>query len=259
MPRFAANLTMMFNEVGFLDRFDLAAAQGFRAVECVFPYEHDPAELRRRLAANGLQLLLFNTPAGNWAGGERGLACLPGRQAEFRDAIKRALDYATALDCGLVHAMAGIPPADLPHDHVASLFAANLAWAGEQALAAGVMLVLEPINHRDMPGYFMHTTDQAAAVIQALGSDRLGMQFDLYHCQITEGDLISRLARHLPLVRHMQLADVPGRNEPGTGEIGWDFVLRRIDELGYPGWIGCEYRPAGETIAGLSWMKRYGS
>jgi hydroxypyruvate isomerase len=257
MPRLAANLSMMFNEVPFLDRFDAAARAGFQAVEFLFPYEHEAAELKRRLDANGLQLVLFNMPPGDWAGGERGLASLPGRVAEFRANVGKALDYAAALDCKLVHCMAGIPPAGTSPTTAAALFASNVAWAAERAHAAGVRLALEPINHRDMPGYHLNTMQQGADIVAALGVERVGLQFDLYHCQITEGDITKRIEKHLPVIAHMQLADVPDRHEPGTGEIGWDYVLPKIDALGYQGWIGCEYRPAGDTVAGLAWRARY--
>lgn len=258
MPRLAANLSMMFNEVPFLDRFAAAGAHGFKAVEFLFPYEYPASELRRRLDDAGLTQVLFNMPPGDWAAGERGLAALPGREAQFRDGVGRALEYAAALDCGLVHCMAGIRPAGVSMTTATAAYAANLAWASEKALAAGVKIVIEPINHRDMPGYFLNTTTQAAEIIAALGHERVGLQFDIYHCQITEGDLSRRIEALLPIIGHMQLADVPGRHEPGTGEIGWDFLLRRIDELGYAGWIGCEYRPAGDTVAGLGWRARYG-
>lgn len=257
MPRFAANLSMMFNEVGFLDRFDRAANAGFRAVEFLFPYEHPAAEVRRRLDANGLTQALFNIPPGDWAKGERGLTALPGRQAEFRDGVHKALEYAEALGCKLVHAMAGIVPAGVDPVTAGAVYAANLAWAGEQARKAGVRIAIEPINHRDMPGYFLNTQAQGAAFVEAIGTDRLGLQFDVYHVQITEGDITKRLERFMPIVAHIQIADVPARNEPGTGEIGWDYVFRRMDELGYNGWVGCEYRPAGETDAGLGWLKRH--
>jgi hydroxypyruvate isomerase len=258
MPRLAANLSMMFNELPFLDRFDAAAKAGFKAVEFLFPYEHPAAELKRRLDAAGLKQVLFNMPPGNWAAGERGLAGLPGREAEFREGVRRALDYAATLDCKLVHCMAGIPPSGVSPVAAAARYAANLAWAAEQTHAAGVKLVIEPINHRDMPGYHLNTVGQGAAIIEAIGPDRLGLQFDIYHCQITEGDVTKRMEALMPIIAHMQIADVPARHEPGTGEIGWEFVFRRIDELGYQGWVGCEYRPAGETVAGLGWRKRFG-
>jgi hydroxypyruvate isomerase len=257
MPRLAANLSMMFNEAPFLDRFAAAAKAGFKAVEFLFPYDYPAADLRARLTDAGLTQALFNAPPGDWAKGERGLASLPGRQQEFRDGIRRALDYATVLDCPIVHVMAGIP-AGVPPVTAAALYAANLAWAGEQALAAGKRIVIEPINHRDMPGYHLNTVEQGAAVVEALGRDRLGLQFDIYHCQVTQGDVTKRLEALFPVVGHIQIADVPARNEPGTGEIGWDFVLKRIDALGYQGWVGCEYRPAGDTVAGLAWRQKFG-
>jgi hydroxypyruvate isomerase len=257
MPRFAANLSMMFNDVPFLERFAAARNAGFEGVEFLFPYEFPAAELKKRLAGAGLTQVLFNMPPGNWAEGERGLASLPGRQSEFREGVKKALDYAATLDCRRVHCMAGIVPPGVPQVTAASLYAANLAWAAEQAKPAGVTLVIEPINHRDMPGYFLNTQAQGAAVVEAIGRDRLGLQFDVYHVQVTEGDITKRMEQFMPVIAHMQIADVPDRNEPGTGEIGWSYVLRRMDELGYQGWVGCEYRPAGETIAGLGWRERF--
>jgi hydroxypyruvate isomerase len=257
VPRFAANLSMMFNEVPFLDRFAAARAAGFEGVEFLFPYDFSPAELRGRLSGEGLTQVLFNMPPGDWSNGERGMASLPGRQAEFRESVKKALDYAAALDCRQVHCMAGLVPAGVSLTTAAAVYAANLAWATEQAKPAGVRVVIEPINHRDMPGYFLRTQAQGAAIIEAIGADRLGLQFDLYHVQITEGDITKRMEQFLPVIAHMQIADVPARNEPGTGEIGWRFVFRRMDELGYQGWVGCEYRPAGETLAGLGWREQF--
>ena len=254
MPRFCANLSMMFTEHAFLDRFAQAAQAGFTAVEFLFPYEHEPAEIRARLQDHGLQQILFNMPPGDWAMGERGLACLPGRQAEFRDGVARALDYAAVLGTKRLHCMAGLLQAATPHATAASLYAANLAWACEQAKAAGVLIVIEPINHRDMPGFFLNTTGHAAAVVEAIGRDRLAILFDVYHCQVTEGDVTSRMARLLPLIGHIQIADVPGRNEPGSGELNWAYVFRHMDSLGYDGWVGCEYRPAAGTTAGLGWL-----
>ena len=211
MPRLAANLSMMFTELPFLDRFEAAARAGFRACEFLFPYEHPPAVLRERLDAAGLEQALFNAPPGDWAAGERGLACLPGREAEFREALARALDYAAVLSCPLLHVMAGIPRPGTPHHLSASLYAANLAWAAQRAEGSGVRLVLEPINGRDMPGYFLATQEQGAAVVQALGAERLGLQFDVYHCQTAQGDVTTRMAALMPLIAHMQIADVPGR------------------------------------------------
>ncbi len=257
MPRFAANISMMFTEVPFLDRFALAAKAGFTAVEFLFPYAHRPAEIAARLKNSGLQQVLFNALPGDWAQGERGVAALPGRQREFREGIARALEYATVLSCPRLHVMAGLKPEGVPQDTLLATYAANLAWCAEECGKAGVKPVIEPINHRDIPGFFLNTTDQAAAVIHAIGPERLGMQFDLYHCQITEGDIVRRVEKHLPLIAHMQVADNPGRHEPGTGEVNWPFVFDRIDALGFRGWIGCEYRPATTTEAGLGWFAPY--
>jgi hydroxypyruvate isomerase len=258
MPRLAANLSMMFNEIDFLDRFAAARKAGFEGVEFLFPYEFRPAEIRERLAGEGLTQVLFNMPPGNWAAGERGMASLPGRQSEFREAVKKALDYASVLECRQLHCMAGIVPPDVSQTTAAALYASNLAWAAEQAAPAGVKVVIEPINHRDMPGYFLNTQAQGAAIVDAIGRDRLGLQFDVYHVQITEGDITKRMEKYMPVIAHMQIADVPARNEPGTGEIGWAYVFRRMDELGYQGWVGCEYRPAGDTVAGLTWRAGFG-
>ena len=259
MPRFAANLSMMFTELPFLERFDAAAKAGFEAVEFLFPYDHPAAEIRARLDAAGLRQVLFNAPPGDWAAGERGTAGLPGRQAEFRDGIHRAMDYAETLGNTMVHVMAGIPDAALRAGVAQATYVANLAWAVEQAGPHGISLVIEPINHRDMPGYLLNTTDQGAAIVEALGRDRLGLQFDVYHCQVTEGDLTRRMERLMPVIAHIQVADVPGRNEPGTGEIGWTHVFEAMDRFGYSGWVGCEYRPAGDTVSGLGWLPRFRS
>ena len=257
MPRFAANLSMMFNEVPFLDRFALAAKAGFKGVEFLFPYEHPAAEIAARLKDNGLQQVLFNAPAGDFGKGERGMAAIPGKQAAFRESIKLALEYATPLACPRLHIMAGLKPEGVAHDTLTAVYGANLAYAAEECAKVGVKPIIEPINHRDIPGFFLNTTDQAAAIIAAVGPEKLGMQFDLYHCQITEGDVVKRVEKHLPLIAHMQVADTPGRHEPGTGEVNWPFVFKTIDALGFRGWIGCEYRPAGETLAGLSWFAPY--
>jgi len=257
MPRFAANLSMMFNEVPFLDRFAAAAQAGFKGVEFLFPYDHPAADIRTRLDDAGLALALFNMPPGDWAAGERGTAGLPGRQAEFRDGVQRAVDYAGVLGCPLLHCMAGIAPAGAVPGANFAAYVANVAWAAERTAAAGLRLVLEPINHRDMPGYVLNTTGEAAGIVEALGRDRVALQFDLYHCQITEGDLIRHMEALMPIIGHVQIADVPGRNEPGTGEINWANVLPCLDALGYQGWVGCEYRPAAGTVAGLTWRNQY--
>jgi hydroxypyruvate isomerase len=257
MPRFAANLSLMFTEVPFLDRFARARAAGFEAVEFLLPYEYPAAEIRARLDDAGLTLVLFNTAQGNWDGGEKGIAALPGREEEFREAIARGLDYAGALGCHRLHVMAGLMPEGVARDTLTATYAANLAWAAERCVAQGVKPVIEPINHRDIPGYILNTTTQAVAIIQAIGPERLGLQFDLYHAQVTEGDITRRFEALLPFIAHAQLADTPGRNEPGTGEVNWPFVLGRLDAMGYRGWIGCEYRPAGITEDGLGWFAPY--
>src|ERR1700734_4213146 len=257
MPRLAANLSMMFNEVPFLERFTAARKAGFEGVEFLFPYDFPAPELRSRIVGEGLTQGLFTMPPGDWSKNERGLAALPGRQLEFREGVKRGLDYAATLECHRVHCMAGIIPAEVSLTTATAVYAANLSWAAEQARPAGVKLLIEPINHRDMPGYFLNTQVQGAAFVEAIGTDRLGLQFDVYHVQITEGDITKRLERYMPVIAHIQVADVPARNEPGTGEIGWSYVFRRMDELGYTGWGGCEYRPAGDTVAGLNWRERF--
>lgn len=256
--RFCANLNFLFTDLPFLDRFEAAAKAGFRGVEMLAPYEAPTAAIRERLDGVGLEQVLFNTYAGDRAAGERGMACIPGREGEFRETVHRALEYAAALGCKLVHLMAGVQPVDVPHDTAAALYAVNLAWAAEQAHAAGVRLAIEAINQRDIPGYFLRTQEQAAAIIAAVGPDRVGLQFDIYHCQTAQGDVTRRLEALFPLVAHIQVADGPGRHEPGTGEVGWEFLFGRIRALGYQGWIGCEYQPQGSTDAGLPWRQRYG-
>jgi hydroxypyruvate isomerase len=259
MPRFCANLKWLFTELPLLERFDAAARAGFEAVEYPTPYEQPAPVLRARLKDCGLQQILINTPAGDAAKGEQsGIACLPGRQAAFRDDWRRALHYADALECNLVHLQAGILPQDIPRELAHAVYVGNVFWAVEQAAAAGKRVVLEPINQRDIPRFFLRTQEEGAAIIEAVGRDRIGLQFDLYHCQVEQGDLTRRMEALMPVIDHMQIADNPGRHEPGTGEIAWDYVFRRIDELGYQGWVGCEYKPRGGTAEGLSWRARYG-
>ncbi|SHJ45052.1 hydroxypyruvate isomerase [Roseomonas rosea] len=254
MPRFAANVSMLFGEHPFLDRFAHARAAGFSAVECLFPYAHPAAAIRARLEDAGLRLVLFNAAPGDWERGEKGLAALPGRERDFRDGIARALDYAGQLGCPRLHVMAGLAPAGIARDTLLATYAANLAWAAERCAAHGVKPLIEPINRRDMPGYVLNTTGEAAAIIEAIGPERLGLQFDLYHTQVTEGDITRRFEALLPLITHAQVADTPGRHEPGTGEVNWPYVFDRIDAAGYRGWIGCEYRPAAGTEEGLGWF-----
>ena len=260
MPRFAANLSLMYTEHAFLDRFAAAAADGFRAVEYLFPYEHDAAALQRQLAAHGLEQVLFNAPPGDFAGGERGIASLPGRETEFRDGIARALDYAAALGCPRVHVMAGLVPADTRDAERASRrarYLGHLAHAAERAAPAGVDILIEPINPRDIPGYLLNRQDDAHAIVRQIGAPNLKVQMDLYHCQIVEGDVAMKLRRHLPTGRvgHIQIAGVPERHEPDRGELHHPYLFDVLDELGYDGWVGCEYRPKAGTSAGLGWLR----
>jgi 2-dehydrotetronate isomerase len=252
MLRFAANLSFMYGEYAFADRFGAAAKDGFTAVEYLFPYEYPAQQLASWLQSHGLVQALFNAPPGNWAAGERGLASLPGREKEFRAAIRTALDYAQALDCPRVHVMAGLGPGSR------STFVANLAWAAALAQPAGVELLIEPINSRDMPGYFLNRQDEAHAIVDEVANPALKVQMDLYHCQIVEGDVSMKLRKYLAekSVGHIQIASVPARNEPDHGELNYDYLLDLIDELGFDGWIGCEYRPKGGTSEGLTWLKR---
>jgi 2-dehydrotetronate isomerase len=267
MPRFAANLSMLYPEHSFLDRFAAAAADGFDAVEFLFPYAFAPAELAARLDTHGLTQALFNAPPGDFDAGERGLACLPHRVSEFRRGfIDQALPYAQALGCRRVHVMAGLAPAGVAREALADCYQANLAWAAAQAAPHGVALQIEPINGRDIPGYFLNRQDDAHALVQAIGATNLQVQFDLYHCQIVEGDLAMKLRQYLPTdgsgrVGHIQIAGVPDRHEPDQGELNMPYLLDLIDTLGYTGFVGCEYRPQdtspGGTSAGLAWLRRY--
>jgi 2-dehydrotetronate isomerase len=256
MPKFAANLSMLYNEHAFLDRFGAAAADGFKAVEYLFPYEHPAAELAARLQANGLQQVLFNAPPGDWAAGERGLACLPDRVDEFRRGVERALDYARALNCPRVHLMAGLAPAGAERSALRATYIANLAWAAAQARE--IDFLIEPINTRDIPRFFLNRQDHAHEVVLEVGAPNLTVQMDLYHCQIVEGDLAKKIELYLPTGRvgHFQIAGVPERHEPDVGEINHPYLFDLIDRLGWDGFIGCEYRPRGKTSDGLTWMPK---
>jgi hydroxypyruvate isomerase len=256
MPKFAANLTMLFNEVGFLDRFAAARRAGFAGVEYLFPYDHDAAEIRVRLDEHGLTQVLHNLPAGNWGAGERGIACHPDRVAEFDDGVARAVQYAAALGCTQLNCLAGIAPAGLDPGRARAVFVGNLRGAARRLQDAGIRLLIEPINTRDIPGFFLRTTAQALEIIDEVGSDNLFLQYDVYHMQIMEGDLATTLQKNLARIAHVQIADNPGRHEPGTGEINYDFLFDFLDRIGYPGWIGCEYKPTAATEAGLGWMTR---
>ncbi len=256
MPRFAANLTMLFTELPFLDRFAAAAEAGFTAVEFLFPYAYEKSDLKAALADNGLTLVLHNLPAGHWEQGERGIACNPDRIAEFRSGVAQAIEYATSLGCKQVNCLAGIvAPQD--EKEAQTTLIDNLKFAAAALQGAGIGLLLEPVNNRDIPGFFVNRTDQALAILDAVGSPNAKLQYDIYHAQIMEGDLARTIEAHLPRIGHIQLADNPGRHEPGTGEINFDYLLPRIDALGYRGWIGCEYKPATTTAAGLAWRTHF--
>ena len=267
MPRFAANLSMLYNEHDFMDRFAAAAADGFHAVEYLFPYAFAANDLAQRLADNGLQQVLFNAPPGDWDAGERGLACLPGRAAEFRSGFLKALEYAQALNCPRIHVMAGLAPQGAERAKLQAVYEANLSWAAEQARAGGRDVLIEPINTRDIPGFFLNRQDEAHGVVQRIGAPNLKVQMDLYHCQIVEGDVATKIRKWLPTgqVGHIQIAGVPMRHEPDLGELNHAYLFEVIDEVatesGWSGWVGCEYRPArgvqpGATAAGLGWIKQ---
>jgi hydroxypyruvate isomerase len=257
MPKFCANLTMLYNEADFLDRFEAAAKSGFKGVEYLFPYAYPAAQLRERLDKHKLAQILHNLPAGDWAKGERGIACHPDRAGEFQDGVGSAIEYATALGCKQVNCLAGIAPQGVAEEKLRATFVANLRFAASKLAAAGIRLVMEPINTRDIPGFYLTRTKQAVALIEEVGSPNLFVQYDIYHMQIMEGDLARTIEANLKLIPHMQLADNPGRNEPGTGEINYGWLLPHIDRLGYRGWIGCEYRPATTTETGLGWAKQW--
>ncbi|MFQ5756025.1 MAG: hydroxypyruvate isomerase [Acidiferrobacterales bacterium] len=257
MPKFAANLTMMFNEVDFLERFEAAATAGFKGVEYLFPYAHEKDALAEHLHANNLVQVLHNLPAGDWDAGERGIGCHPDRVGEFQDGVGRAIEYATALSCTQVNCLAGIAPPSVPAEELREIFVANLEFAASKLKDAGIMLLIEPINTRDIPGFYLCHTNQALAIIEEVGSENLRLQYDIYHMQIMEGDLARTIAEHVDVIKHMQLADNPGRHEPGTGEINYAFLFAHLDRIGYAGWVGCEYKPQTTTEEGLGWVRPY--
>lgn len=255
MPRFAANLTLLFNELDFIDRFAAAAEAGFEGVEFLFPYAWPATELADRLHQAGLVQVLHNLPAGDWAAGERGIACHPDRIGEFQDGVGRAIDYAQALGCKQLNCLAGIAPPGIPAEQLRATLIDNLRFAAAALATANIRLLIEPINPFDMPGFFLNRSAQAIEIIEAVASPNLYLQYDIYHAQRSEGELANTIARYLPHIAHMQLADNPGRHEPGTGEINFAWLFDQIDQLGYAGWIGCEYHPLTTTREGLTWMQ----
>jgi len=255
MPRFAANLSFLFTERPFLERFAAARAAGFAAVEFHFPYGHDRAALAEVVLTSGLEVVLFNLPAGDWAAGERGIACHPRRIAEFQDGVGQAIEYARLLGCGRLNCLAGIAPVDTTHGKALETLVENLRFAAIAMGRAGIELVLEPLNTRDTPGFLVAGTRTALALLEAVDNDNLRLQYDIYHAQVMEGDLARTLEQHLPQIAHIQLADNPGRHEPGSGEINFPFLLRHIDRLGYAGWVGCEYRPSGRSEDSFGWLQ----
>ncbi|APX77490.1 hydroxypyruvate isomerase [Achromobacter insolitus] len=257
MPRLAANLTMMYTEHPFLDRFKAAAGDGFTGVEFLFPYEFTAAELKSRLDGSGLEQALFNAPPGDWSAGERGIASLPGREGEFERGFDQALEYAAVLGNRKLHVMAGLIRPEQDRSAHREVYLKNLASAARAAASAGVTVVIEPINTRDIPGFFLNRQDEAQAICAEVGADNLKVQFDIYHCQIVEGDIAMKLQRDIAGIGHIQIAGVPDRHEPDLGELNYPYLFERIDALGYTGWIGCEYRPRAGTSAGLGWAHPY--
>ncbi|MDH5785224.1 MAG: hydroxypyruvate isomerase [Chromatiales bacterium] len=257
MTKLAANLSMLFNEHDFLDRFEAAAKAGFKGVEYLFPYEYEPEVIAEKLRANGLTQVLFNLPAGDWGAGDRGIACDPARTEEFRAGVAKAIEYARVLGNTQVNCLAGIPPAGVDAATAEATFVENLKYAAAELKGAGIRLLAEAINTLDIPGFFLNNTAQFLAISEKVGSDNLFFQYDIYHMQIMEGDLARTMEKNLPIIAHMQLADNPGRNEPGTGEINYHFLFQHIERIGYDGWVGCEYKPATTTEEGLGWLKSH--
>ncbi|NRF65542.1 hydroxypyruvate isomerase [Aquincola sp. S2] len=256
MPKFAANLTMLFNEVPFLDRFEAATRAGFEAVEFLFPYAWPADQIKERLERHRLTLVLHNLPPGDWEAGERGIACHPDRIAEFRAGVGRGIAYAQALGVGQLNCLAGKTPAGVDSGLVRRTLVDNLRFAAAAFKSAGLKLLIEPINFYDIPGFYLNRTQQALDLLDEVGADNAFVQYDLYHAQRMEGELAATLEKHLPRIAHIQLADNPGRHEPGTGEINYAFLFRHLDRIGYAGWIGCEYKPATTTEAGLQWRQQ---
>jgi len=257
MPRFAANLSFLFQDRPFLERFGAARQAGFEAVEFMFPTDQAPASIAARLREHGLQAVLMNMPAGNWEAGERGLAALPERRQDFRAALQKGLDVAITIECPRLHVLAGQQPAGTDRRAFEACYTDNLAWASGPAAQADVTLTIEPINRRDIPDYFLHDYDHAERLLRGMDLPNLRLQFDIYHAQVIHGDVSHRLAHQMPLIEHVQIANPPGRNEPGQGELDFGFLFQKLDGLGYAGWIGAEYRPLESTEKSLGWLAPY--
>jgi len=259
MPQFAANLTMLFNEVPFMERFERAGKAGFKAVEFLFPYPFSAAEIKQALDQNQLKLVLHNLPAGDWDAGERGIACHPDRVDEFRQGVSKAIEYAKVLGVHQLNCLAGKAPAGVENKILHTTFVENLRYAASELKKANLRLLIEPINTFDIPGFYLNTTKQAVDILSEVGADNLLVQYDIYHAQRMEGELANTIEKNLSKIGHIQLADNPGRNEPGTGEINYHFLFKFLDRIGYQGWIGCEYKPTANTEAGLGWIKQLNS
>ena len=253
MPNLAANLSMLFAEHEFLDRFEAAADAGFTAVEYLFPYDFSPAEIKAKLDQYGLTQALFNAPPGNWDAGERGIACIPGREAEFAEGINRALEYATVLGNQRIHVMAGLKPENVTYEEARACYVSNLKLAACAAQSAGLTILVEPINNVDMPGYFVNFQEEGAELISEINEPNVRLQFDCYHCQMMQGDVVATFRKLLPVIDHIQIAGVPGRHEPDIGELNYAYIIGEIDQAGYAGFIGCEYKPRATTTEGLGW------
>jgi hydroxypyruvate isomerase len=254
MPTFAANLTMLFTELDFLARFAAAACSGFSGVEYLFPYAFPKEQLAEKLHQHNLTQVLHNLPAGNWDAGDRGIACHPDRVDEFQDSVGRASDYARALGCRQINCLAGIAPASIPDGRTRETFINNLKFAAPRLAEHSIKLLIEPINTYDIPGFFLTNTAQALAIMDEVGHPNIYLQYDIYHMQMMEGNLANTISKHLARIAHVQVADVPGRHEPGTGEINYAFLFKHLDSIGYQGWVGCEYKPLAKTEDGLAWL-----
>lgn len=257
MPKFAANLSLMYSEHAFPDRFAAAAKDGFKGVEFLFPYAFAANDLRNNLRSSGLEQVLFNCPPGDWAAGERGIACLPEREEEFKRGIEQAMAYAETLDCTRLHVMAGLVRADCERERQHDTYIRNLEYAARQAAAHDITVLIEPINARDMPGYFLSRQDEAHSICREVNAPNLKVQFDLYHCQIVEGDVATKMRRDIADIGHMQIAGVPERHEPDIGELNYPYLFSLMEQLGYNGWVGCEYRPKSGTSEGLGWLQAW--